>query len=116
MNVREVYNSIGEDYCEIFSRFEDDKWIIKYLKQFRDVDYPDRLEAAVSNCDWLESYKAANILKSLAVNLGFSNMADKSEAVCFEMRNGIPGRDITGLIASLRSEYEKIMGVLSELD
>lgn len=116
MEVREVYSLIGEDYAEIFSRFEDDKWIIKYLKQFCEVDYPERLEKAVARCDWLESYKSANILKSLAINLGFSGMADKSEAICYEMRNGVPGRDITGLIATLRAEYDKIINVLSELE
>lgn len=114
--MREVYKSIGEDYAEIFSRFEDDKWIIKYLKLFKEVDYPDRLEAAVANCDWLESYKAANIINSLAVNLGFTSMADKSEAIVYEMRNGIPGRDITYLLKSLRNEYDKIINVLSDLD
>lgn len=116
MTVAEVYDSLGESYEEIHSRLEDDEWIAKYLKQFVQGNYKKKMNTVLTEGDWIEGYKAVHNIKGLALNLGLTGLAKKSVELGEELKNGVPVRDITGLLIDMNGEYDRVVDAIKRLD
>lgn len=116
MTVQELYNTLGEDYNEIFDRIGNDKWIEKYLKKFTAEDYVAELGTAIAEEKWEELFKASHSLKGLALNLGLSKLADASTKLCETVRHGAPEVDVVPLFKDTETAYSAAIEQILLLD
>lgn len=115
MIVRTFYDSIGENYDEVFDRIGNDKWIEKYLRKFITEDYFAALEELIIKSEWEEAFKAAHSLKGLALNLGLSQLAASSSKLCETVRHGAPTEDISSYVACVAADYSAATSKIREL-
>lgn len=116
MTVKELYENLDEDYNEVYSRLENDEWIAKYLKKFKDGDYKMIMNRAINEGDWVEGFKMAHSIKGLALNLGLGRLAECSVALSDALRDGVPKIDITGMLLELNHEYDRVIGEITKLE
>lgn len=116
MTVKELYEALDENYNEVHSRLDNDEWIAKYLIKFQDGDYKMIMNRAINEGDWVEGFKMAHSIKGLALNLGLGKLADTSVALSDALRDGAPKTDITGMLLELNHEYDRVIGIIAELD
>lgn len=115
MTVKEIYEALDESYEEVYSRLDNDEWIAKYLKKFKDGDYKMIMNRALNEGDWVEGFKMAHSIKGLALNLGLSRLAKCSVDLSDALRDGAPKIDITGMLLSLNHEYDRVIEEISKL-
>ncbi len=116
MTVKELYDTLDENYEEVHSRLDNDEWIAKYLKKFQDGDYKLTMNRAINEGDWVEGFKMAHSIKGLALNLGLGRLADCSVVLAEELRVGAPKKDITGMLLDLNHEYDRVMEQIKKLE
>lgn len=117
MTVKEFYDVIGGGYEDVLSRMLKDERIVKYLRRFpEDPSYGaffEQLEAE----NYEEAFRNVHTLKGLALNLGLEKLGEASSAVCEELRPKVaPDKDISGMIETLREEYNKVMENLGNIE
>lgn len=116
MTVKELYETLGEDYNEVFSRIGNDKWIEKYLKKFTAEDYVAELVTAIKDQQWEALFKSSHSLKGLALNLGLGKLAETSTKLCETVRHGAPSIDVTPLFEETEKEYKAAIEQILKLD
>lgn len=115
MTVKECYEMMGADYEGTLGRLMKDDRIEKYLHKFADGNYFDEIETAVAAADWETAFRAVHSLKGMSLNLGFTGLHRSSDVLCEEIRHGAPTVDISGMLADVRENYDKVIDAVAKL-
>lgn len=122
MTVKEVYETLNEDYGEVFDRIGNDRFINKYLKKFITEDYNMGLVKAYDVKDWDEIYRMVHTMKGLALNLGLARLASITTAMCSVIKgktDRLAQEDVdefNNMYEEYKKEYSQIESVLILLD
>ena len=88
MTLSELYIVLGGDVHATLARIPSETMIQKFAKMYtQDTSFAE-LRQAVGACDWDGAFRAAHTLKGVALNLGFSYLADAASALTEHLRGG----------------------------
>lgn len=116
MTTRECYEKLGEDYDAVVMRLGKEERVEKFFARLKDMPAYDELLAALDAGDYETAFRCSHDIKGLSANLGIDKFYKASSELCETMRNGKPTVDISGMLENVKSEYERLAGVLAELD
>lgn len=115
MEIRKVYEKLGEDYDKILERLEDEEWIEKYLRQFAQTDHWRPVEDAVNHRDMEACYEAVHNLKGLSLNMGFDRLAACATEFCDILKQKKALNEVLDIYDTTITEYLKVEQVLTGL-
>lgn len=107
MTVKQFYDTIQEDYNEIYERFLMDKLIYKYVLKFDDDPSFLQLKEALEYHDEEAAFKASHTLKGICSNLSFSQL-EKLSSDMTELLRQHQLSDACHLFKALETEYQRI--------
>ena len=117
MTIHEFYHTVGGDYADVFSRFQNDTLTAKFLRMIPRDESINLLENAVAANDATSAFRAVHTLKGVALNLGLSRLA----SACSDMAEALRGSDTlpasaAELGSAVRAEYDAVRSALEQLD
>lgn len=115
MTVEEVYEKIGGDYKDIYSRLMNNENIVKeFAVMFLDdPSYADLIEQMEMK-NYEEAFRASHTLKGVSRNLAFTELTEASVALTEALRE----KDIEKaeeLLEKVKESYEKAITAIHEL-
>lgn len=121
MNIKDFYDSIGEDYSEVIGRLRVESRVVKYVSKFPADTCFETLKASLGEKNYAEAFRAAHTLKGICLNLGFcgfysviANITEKLRH--FEETDRIESdSELGGLIDEAEKQYDKIISGISAL-
>ena len=116
MTVKEMYDSLGENYIAVFDRIGDDVWIAKYLKKFASDDSIEKIKDAMKKEDYESCFEISHNLKGVALNLGLGHLSDSTSIFCDEMRDFNPGPFAEGLYEKMKTDFEEAVNMINSLE
>ncbi|MBR1854556.1 MAG: Hpt domain-containing protein [Lachnospiraceae bacterium] len=115
MTIEELYQASGNDYNELLGRLFNAKLIEKLVKKYRDDQNYKQLCDGVAQKDREKVFTAAHTIKGLALNLGFSQLAQAATALTEATRNSYPD-NVPALFDAVQKEQEKILALIDQLN
>jgi HPt (histidine-containing phosphotransfer) domain-containing protein len=115
MTVKECYEKMGADYEDVLQRLMNDTLITKFLHKFMEKNPYADIETALAAEDYETAFRHAHSLKGVCLNLSFTKMFESSNALCEELRNGKPQKDITPLLEQVKSDYNQVVEAIRSL-
>lgn len=125
MNIRDCYESFGGNFNEALMRFlERESMVAKYARRFLDDATFSKLEAAMATGDFDEIFRASHTMKGVCLNLSFAEMGKACVTLTDMVRRDASGALPAGLtlekvqaaFADVKTEYDRVVGALSQLD
>ncbi len=115
MTLSELYIVLGGDVHAVLARIPSEAMIRKFAKMYTQDTSFAALRQAVDACDWDGAFRAAHTLKGVALNLGFSYLADAASALTEHLRGG---KALTqpALLAAVQSAHAQALRALDALD
>lgn len=121
MDLNDLYRIAGGDLNETLSRLGSERLLTRILEKFRSDSSLDLLEKALASRDGSAAFMAVHTLKGVALNLGFTALAEKSSDLTELLRpystlnspaSGVLSEETqkksSELLAALREEYCKV--------
>ena len=115
MTLSELYAALGGDVQAVLARIPSEAMIRKFAKMYpQDTSFAE-LRQAVDACDWDGAFRAAHTLRGVALNLGFSYLADAAGALTEHLRGG---KALTqpALLQAVEDAHAQALRALNELD
>ena len=117
MNIKDFYETVGGDYADAISRFQNDALIKRFLKMIESDDSFAKLTEAVVDGNVHDAFFAAHTLKGFSLNLSLTDFA----VACSEMSDCLRGKtvmpqDSATHFERVRCEYERLVKALRLLD
>lgn len=115
MTLSELYTVLGGDRRAVLARIPSEAMIWKFAKLYPQDTSLAELRQAVDARDWDGAFRAAHTLKGVALNLGFSYLADAAGALTEHLRGG---RALTQpeLLRAVEDAHAQALRALNELD
>lgn len=99
MTLKQCYEAFGGAYDEVLARLGGmEKLIVKLLLKYPNDVTCDQMNRAMDAGDAAEAFRAVHTLKGLALNLGFSRLAEAASALSEALR---PGTEPTPALSEL---------------
>lgn len=115
MTLSELYAALGGDVQAVLARIPSEAMIRKFAKMYpQDTSFAE-LRQAVGACDWDGAFRAAHTLKGVALNLGFSELADAASALTEHLRGG-NALTQPALLQAVEDAHAQALRALNELD
>jgi len=116
MTLEECYAAIGGDYDGVMHRFMTAERVRRFvLKMPADPNF-DLLEESMKAKDYPTVFRASHSLKGIALNLGFTALADSSSKLSDMFRSGKPEGDYSELYEQVCNAYHQVMDAIECLD
>jgi HPt (histidine-containing phosphotransfer) domain-containing protein len=115
MTVKECYELMGADYDSVLQRLMSDTLITKFLHKFMGNDFYMEIKKALDAEDYSGAFRNAHSLKGVCMNLSFTKLQESSNALCEELRNGKPDKDITPFLAQVEKDYQQVVEAIKSL-
>lgn len=115
MTIQEFYNVLGGDYDEVISRLVKEERIIKYLTKFAGEDSLKPLHDGLDSEQYNDAFRAVHSIKGMCLNLGLETLRQSSSALCEELREGKPSKDISDMVNRVDSDYADAIKAIQEL-
>lgn len=115
MTIREYYEKMGADYDDAFGRLMKDERILKYLRMFAAGKDLEQFDEALAAENYEDAFRFVHNLKGVSLNLGLTPLAKSSSVLCDALRHGKPTEDISGMIAAVKEDHAKIVGIIAEI-
>lgn len=122
MNIKEFYDSIGEDFNDVIGRLRAESRVCKYVLKFPDDKSFDNLLGSMKEKKYAEAFRAAHTIKGTCLNLSFNSFAAIASDITEKLRNfedtaAIESdTELDGLISALSEKYQKIISGIKEID
>ncbi len=119
MNIKEFYDSIGEDFNDVIGRLRAESRACKYVLKFPEDKSFDNLLSSMKEKNYAEAFRAAHTIKGTCLNLSFNSFAAiASEKLRnFEDTAAIESDTVLdGLIGTLSEKYCKIVSGIKDID
>ena len=115
MTLSELYIVLGGSRRAVLARIPSEAMIRKFVKMYPQDTSLAELRQAVDARDWDGAFRAAHTLKGVALNLGFSYLADAAGALTEHLRGG---RALTQpeLLRAVEEAHAQALRALAELD
>ncbi len=115
MTIQEMYESIGSDYQTVLGRLVKDSLVQKLVMKYpMDPNY-QLLADSVEQQDYEVMFRAVHTLKGVALNLGFSQLAEVSTKMTESLRAGDHDH-VAEEFAQVKDAQEKLLSAISQLD
>ncbi len=88
MNVKDVYEKIGGDYEEVYSRFRGDERVKKFALKFLNDKSFDLLCESLESGNYEEAFRASHTIKGICSNLAFTRLYQSSCELTELLREG----------------------------
>lgn len=115
MEIKEFYSLIDGDYEGTLGRMMKDERILKYITKFIDSEDYDCMVKGIEDGDMEAAFRYSHNLKGVALNLGFSKLADSASRLCEEYRHGAPDHDTSDLQKEVADDYSFTIEKIKEL-
>ena len=116
MTLKEFYERIGSDYKSVLLRMgNSEKMVDKFIRKFPNDKSAEQLFEALKNEDYTLAFRMAHTLKGVCANLGLDKLQKASSELTEALRNQVAD-NTPELSEIVKSEYEKVMLALGELD
>lgn len=119
MTLKEFYETIGENYEDVFSRFGDEAFLKRFVIKFLDDPCFSDLKTALSRRDTEAAFRAAHTLKGICLNLGFQDLYKESAAVTERLRECVKSESAPAnsrVPMNLESRYQALIQKIRQLD
>lgn len=116
MNVKECYAVMHGDYEGVKGRLMTDERIKKFLLKVPQGNPMDEIFENLNNKDYETAFRNVHNMKGVALNLGLSVLANSSSDLCEALRGGEPSIDIESLLNQLKTDYDKFIEILGQMD
>lgn len=115
MNLTEFYKSMGIDSRQIIFRFQDEKRVLNYLRQFLiDPEYA-RLARSVRQGDFESAYHAAHALMGLCQTLSLEPLQQSSSRLTLALRGDVRPDAVDALYKEVAADYQKTVRAIRGL-
>lgn len=84
----EFYANIGGNAEEVFQRYGDEEFVLRFIKKFKDDESFEQLSKALAKGDTKSAFFSAHTLKGVCLNLGFGNLCRISSQITETLRDG----------------------------
>lgn len=116
MTIRQCYEAFGGAYDEVLARLGGmERLITKLLHKYPDDTTCARLNQAMDEGDDEEAFHAAHTLKGVALNLGFSRLADVASTLTEALRPGSKVHLTRDELSALREEINRLNAEILEV-
>jgi HPt (histidine-containing phosphotransfer) domain-containing protein len=115
MTVKEGYEQFGGDYEGVTRRLMSDERILKFLLKFKDMPDYQQMMDALKQEDYELAFRLSHNLKGVGLNLGLTGLQKESHDLCEALRGGKPTVDISGMVAAVEEEYNKVIQAINAL-
>jgi len=115
MTVEQCYQSFQGDYEGVTARISKPALLIKLLNMFPKDPSMKELDSAISEQNAELAFRAVHTLKGVAMNMGFSRLAEASS----ELTELLRARKLEGYedaFHRVSDEYEKVLSAISQLE
>lgn len=122
MNIKEFYDSIGEDFNDVIGRLRAESRVCKYVLKFPEDKSFDNLLSSMKEKNYAEAFRAAHTIKGTCLNLSFNSFAAIASDITEKLRNFEDAAAIEsdtvldGLIGMLSEKYCKIVSGIKDID
>lgn len=122
MNIKEFYDSIGEDFNDVIGRLRAESRVCKYVLKFPEDKSFDNLLSSLKGKNYAEAFRAAHTIKGTCLNLSFNSFAATASEITEKLRNfedtaAIESdKDLEGLLGDLSEKYQKIISGIKDID
>ena len=122
MNIKEFYDSIGEDFNDVIGRLRAESRVCKYVLKFPEDKSFDNLLSSMKEKNFAEAFSAAHTIKGTCLNLSFNSFAAIASDITEKLRNfedtaAIESDTVLdGLIGTLSEKYCKIVSGIKDID
>ena len=116
MTLKECYDFMGGDYNDAVARLINDENVARFLKKFLDNKDFEKMEEAILEKNYQEVFSTSHNLKGMAANLSLTKLTRSCSDICEQVRHGEPKVDLQSLLETAKSDYIKVVEVISELD
>ena len=115
MTLSELYAALGGDVQAVLARIPSEAMIRKFAKMYpQDTSFAE-LRQAVDARDWDGAFRAAHTLRGVALNLGFSELADTASMLTEHLRGG-NALTQPALLRAVEDAHAQALRALNELD
>ncbi len=114
MTIEGFYVEVDGDFSEVYSRFNSEERIRKYLNIFLHDKTFTNLCVEINSNNTQRAYIYAHTLKGISENLSLTTLCAQSELITRALRNNNIKRAVS-LLPKLGEEYTKIMLAIKEL-
>ena len=121
MNIKEFYDSIGEDFNDVIGRLRAESRVCKYVLKFPEDKSFDNLLSSMKEKNYAEAFRAAHTIKGTCLNLSFNSFAAIASDITEKLRNfedtaAIESDTVLdGLIGTLSEKYCKIVSGIKDI-
>lgn len=116
MNVKDLYEELGGDYDDMFSRLNNEDLMTKIVKMFiSDTSYSD-LKKGLETSDAELAFRGAHTLKGVSLNLGFTNLSNLAVELTELLRPRDLNVDYKDLFNKITQEYNRTIEAIRKLD
>ena len=122
MNIKEFYDSIGEDFNDVIGRLRAESRVCKYVLKFPEDKSFDNLLSSMKEKNYAEAFRAAHTIKGTCLYLSFNSFAAIASDITEKLRNfedtaAIESDTVLdGLIGTLSEKYCKIVSGIKDID
>ena len=113
MTLKECYERLGGDYPGAVKRLMNENLLGRFIGKFPDDPSFNLLLDAVEKGDIETSFRSVHTLKGVSANLGFTKLNAAAINLTEQLRPRLEQAD-QALLADLRAEYERTIGILNE--
>ena len=108
MTVKECYEQIGGNYCDVMSRLRTDERIARFLGKVAEDKSMELLENSLHVRDMEEAFRAAHTVKGVCMNLSLTDLFVAAEKMTEALRGRAEyGDDLVPLFEELKKQYER---------
>lgn len=113
MTLKELYQSIGEDYDQAMRVLRVEKLLDKHIRRFQQNGVVEELLKAGDEMDPTKLFETAHAVKGVCANLGLKKLSDAAAEITEEYRPGsvrrLSDEEVKGRLASIREMYENVV-------
>ena len=115
MTIQEFYKQSGSNYQEALTGLGNEERIAKYLNKFAETHIASKIEESLNNKDNKAAFMDSHNLKGMCLNVSLTKLGDAACDLTESLRYG-PTGDVEGLFANVKNEYEKIEGLILQIN
>ena len=114
MTLEEMYQKLGGDYGDVRLRIPSEALIRRFAVKFlSDSTFAD-LVGAVEVQDWEKAFRAAHMMKGVALNLGFGTLCRAASELTEALRGREPLKD-TALLDAVKTAYAEAIDAIKAI-